>query len=67
MFKILLALMCVFSYGVFANEQHTAHKECAQNESFEEQHDFWPPDMIPHPTPPGSGPEWEEKPGPKEA
>jgi len=28
---------------------------------------FWPPDMIPHPMPPGSGPEWEQEPGPKEA
>lgn len=28
---------------------------------------FWPPDMIPHPTPPGSGPEHEKTNEPQQA
>lgn len=58
MFKIFMMIMCFFTALAQGNET----PQCSEDPGFQEQEEFWPPDMIPHPTPPGSGPE-DEAPG----
>lgn len=53
---IYISLFLVLAFLAIKPLLHATPIRCEVDDTSGEQNEFWPPDMVPHPHPPGSGP-----------